>query len=234
MELVGKIVGLIFPPRCLLCNQPGCDGLDLCAECREKLPWNTSACCCCAIPLAQNVYHEETPVLCGRCQQKRPAFDEVISLFRYEADAINMIHLLKFNQQLAYARLLGMLLVDRVKQQAPLPACLLPVPLHNTRLRARGFNQSTEIARVLSRALALPILLDPVVRVRKTGSQSGLHAQQRRQNIKGAFEIVGEIPFRHVAIIDDVVTTGSTANELARVLKKAGVERVDVYCIARA
>ena len=110
----------------------------------------------------------------------------------------------------------------------------MPVPLHSSRLRQRGFNQSIEIARVISKKRHIPIEYDAVIRQRSTVSQTGLNAQQRRKNMKDAFILQANFNYKHVLIIDDVVTTGSTVNELAVLLKKNGVERVGVLSIARA
>ena len=112
--------------------------------------------------------------------------------------------------------------------------CLLPVPLHKRRLRKRGFNQSSELVRTLAIGLRIPVVLEGVDRVRQTESQTGLDARQRVRNIRGAFSLVPGFNYEHVLIIDDVVTTGSTVNELARLLKKNGVKRVGVLSLARA
>jgi ComF family protein len=130
------------------------------------------------------------------------------------------------------------MLLKKLQEEIPcvdeLPDCLLPVPLHSSRLRQRGFNQSIEIARVIAKRLQIPIVHDAVIRRRSTESQTGLTAKQRQKNIRGAFDVVGDLAGKHVLIIDDVVTTGSTVNELAKVLKRKGVKRVGVLSIARA
>ena len=115
-----------------------------------------------------------------------------------------------------------------------IPDAIVPVPLSSKRLRQRGFNQSIEIARPLAQRWAIPVDTGSVKRIRNTQPQTGLDRKQRRKNIRGAFEIVRNPDVQHVAIIDDVVTTTSTVNELSRVLKTAGVKRVDVWSIARA
>jgi ComF family protein len=115
-----------------------------------------------------------------------------------------------------------------------LPEALLPVPLYVARLRQRGFNQSVELSRPLAASLQLPLLLHEVQRVCDTGSQTGLSRTARRRNIRGAFRLAAPLRFDHVAIVDDVVTTTSTVNELAGVLKRAGARRVDVWSVARA
>jgi ComF family protein len=176
--------------------------------------------------------------LCGGCIKKAPAFDYACSLFRYEDDIIRLVHQLKFAQKIGIARSLGEMLLLWLQVKMPAleeqPDCLLPVPLHSARWRQRGFNQSVEIARVIARKLAIPIEQNAVIRQRKTISQTGLNAPQRQKNIRGAFYVASEIKAKHILIIDDVMTTGSTVNELARVLKKNGVVRVGVLSVARA
>ena len=189
----------------------------------------------CALPLAEDINGK---VLCGRCITKSPVFDYCYSMFRYEDKIINLVHQLKFGEKISYARTIGEMLLtmlqDELQTKQGKPECLIPVPLHKSRLRKRGFNQSIEIARILARKLEIPIEYDAVKRQRSTATQTGLNAKQRQKNIKGAFCVDGEINYKHVLIIDDVVTTGSTVNELAGVLKKNKVERVGVLSIARA
>lgn len=245
MELVEKLLSSLFPSRCILCRQTVSEfavngavvnkHVEVCSDCFKRLPFNKTCCTSCALPLAEDINDE---VLCGRCIKKPPTFDYCYSLFRYEDKIINLVHQLKFSEKISYARSIGEMLFLRLQAEIQLskekPECLLPVPLHKARLRQRGFNQSIEIARVLAKKLAIPIEYDAVMRQRKTTTQTGLNAKQRQKNIKGAFCVVGEINYKHVLIIDDVVTTGSTVNELARVLKKNKVERVGVLSIARA
>lgn len=147
-----------------------------------------------------------------------------------------MIHSLKFHQRYAHARLLGTLLAERIlKEDTPRPDILIPMPLHPRRLKERGFNQSLEIARTVSRRTGTPIASDFCQRVRATEAQSQLHAASRQKNIHQAFAIQnGWRPSRHVAILDDVVTTAATVSELAKALRHAGVETIDVWSCARA
>lgn len=245
MERTQKLLSNLFPSRCILCqktvsgfavNGPAVnENIEICPDCFNTLPFNLPCCIHCALPLAEDIKNE---VLCGRCIQKAPVFDYVYSLFRYEENIIKLVHQFKFGEKISYARSIAEMLLtkfeDSLSSKNGKPECLMPVPLHKTRLRQRGFNQSIEIARVLAKKLEIPIEYDAVTRQRSTMTQTGLNAKQRQQNIKGAFCPVGEINYKHVLIIDDVVTTGSTVNELARVLKKNKVERVGVLSIARA
>jgi ComF family protein len=206
--------------------------MDICEVCYHDLPWIGSACTQCAIPLAK---HSGDHLKCGLCLKKPPAFDRSLSLFSYEKEAVTLIHQLKFNEKLPVSRLLGGMLADVVQRSGiELPDCILPVPLYKKRLKQRGFNQSTELARPVANAFSIPLDLQSVNRVRDTQSQTGLDKKQRRKNIRAAFEIVEPLHVKHVAIVDDVVTTTSTVNELARILRRAGVRRVDVWSIARA
>ena len=239
MEVAQNLFSNLFPSRCILCQrtvspQPAHPSVEICGDCFRRLPHNDICCLRCALPLAEDA---GDTVLCGGCIKKAPAFDYANSLFRYEDDIIRLIHQLKFAEKITIARSLGEMLLELLAKRPAIegrPDCLLPVPLHNARWRQRGFNQSAEIARVMARKLAIPIEQNAVIRQRKTTSQTGLNARERQKNIRGAFEVVTEIKAKHVLIIDDVMTTGSTVNELARVLKKGGVQRVGVLSVARA
>jgi len=230
--LCQQLIATVYPPRCVLCGSSGFNDMDICSSCYRALPWIQSMCAQCAIPLAEV---SGGNLICGHCLQKPPVFDHSISLFCYQNDAIKLIHQLKFNEKLANARLLGSLLVGAIqKNNTELPECILPVPLYQNRLRQRGFNQSIELARPIHKAFNIPVNVRSLARVRDTPSQTGLDKKQRRKNMRGAFEIARPLNAQHVAIVDDVVTTTSTVNELARLLKRAGVRRVDVWSIARA
>ena len=122
-----------------------------------------------------------------------------------------------------------------IASQMDLPDVLIPVPLHKLRLLKRGFNQAYELGAYASRLLKIPMRTNGLERLRNTQAQSGLTRKQRRRNMRGAFYWQGSgKPGQHVALIDDVMTTGTTVNECARVLKKAGAKRVDVWVAARA
>ncbi|MFZ2406068.1 MAG: ComF family protein, partial [Methylobacter sp.] len=173
-------------------------------------------------------------VFCGRCLSRPPAFDETYAPFIHQGAIRHLIGTLKFGAHYKNARLLGMLLAEHLKQTAERPDLILPVPLHKTRYRRRGFNQAIEIARTVAKELQIPLDLTSCRRHRDTPHQTQLPAKKRRKNLKNAFSIVKPIHARHIAILDDVMTTGSTAHELAYVLKKSGISRVDVWVCARA
>lgn len=231
LSAIHRIKHVLYPPRCLICNGSGQKGQDLCGPCARSLPWLKHACHQCALPLPDD---SGDALICGRCLKKKPFFDFSLSLFSFEKEIVTLIHQLKFHDKLAVSRLLGDLLADTAVRKLEKPECLLPVPLNKKRLKQRGFNQSIEISRSLGKAWDIPLEINLVNRTRDTQPQTGLDAKQRRKNIRGVYEITGAIKYSHVAIVDDVVTTGSTVNELARILKKGGVKKVSVYSIARA
>jgi len=147
-----------------------------------------------------------------------------------------LVHDLKFRRNMAVAPLLSSLLAERVAAEpGGRPQVLLPVPLHKTRLRERGFNQAVEIARPLARELGIPLDVAAGRRARKTIPQSQLEgAAARRENLRGAFLVPGEVKGLHLALVDDVVTTGATVGELAAALIREGARRVDVWACCRA
>ena len=228
---IGWLQARLFPAHCRLCGVATCNQLQLCIDCLEDLPWLASACSRCSHPLPALQQDSE----CGRCQKQSPAFDATTALFHYRTPVDYLIKRLKFSDELAISPLLSSLLARKIAQRkAPLPDLLLPVPLHTTRLRERGFNQATELARRLSRQLGIPLDHRRCRRTRQTEQQSLLSTNARRINLRNAFMVRGNLPARHVAIIDDVMTTGHTSGELARVLKQAGAEYVEVWVIAHA
>lgn len=218
----------IYPPRCSLCSSHAEGQQDLCAPCHQELPHNLSPCRQCGLPLEGNEAH-----LCGRCLKKSPPFDRSIIPFLYRQPLDKLILALKFHQGLAHARLLGELLAEAVVASDSRPQLIIPVPLHPRRLRERGYNQALEIARPVARQLAIPLSLNSVRRVRHTESQTRLDYKARHQNLRGAFLVRREIP-EHVAIVDDVVTSGSTATALAECLKKSGAQQIDIWAVARS
>lgn len=221
----------LLPPSCILCGGTGFDSQDICQPCFNDLQRNNSCCYCCAQSFETITL---SPLLCGQCLSKPPAFDQTFSPFNYQHSIRFLIAQLKFNRQYKNARLLGYLLASHLRDTAEIPELIIPVPLHKQRFRERGFNQSTEIAKTLSKQLNTPIDSKTCIRKRNTPHQIDLPAKKRHKNISNAFEVTQTIKAKHVAIIDDVMTTGSTVNELARVLKKAGVSRVDIWVCARA
>jgi ComF family protein len=231
-RLTKALVRALYPPVCLVCGAPGHGDLDLCAPCRAELPWFRHGCAACARPLPDGA-----GPLCGTCLRRPPAFDATRALFQYAPPLDRLIAGLKYRGRLTNGRLLGHLWADTLSAPVPLPDLLLPVPLHAARLRERGFNQSLELARPLGRRLAVPVAPRLIRRITPTRPQQGLRGRERRHNVRHAFAPSSRLsadPPPFVALVDDVMTTGSTAGEIARLLRQAGVERVEVWVLARA
>lgn len=234
---------LLWPNRCLVCEAPGLDGLDLCAACVAELPWNPCACPRCALPLpVAAALRPGSGQVCGDCLRREaalgrrgraPALDGVHAGFVYAAPLDRLLPRFKFHRDLAAGALLAQLMADACAP-LPRPDTLVPVPLHRARLRQRGYDQALELARPLARALDLPLRDDLLQRVRLTAPQSELSAAGRRRNLRGAFAVNTAVPLpAHVTLIDDVMTTGATLWAAADALKRAGVLRVEAWVCAR-
>ena len=165
-----------------------------------------------------------------------PPLSRVVVPYLYAAPLDRWLPRFKFHHDLAVGRLLSELMSEACAP-APRPQALVPVPLHHARLRSRGYDQALELAKPLARALSLPLRTDLLQRVRATTAQSSLHAGDRHRNLEGAFAVAGAAARRglpsHVALVDDVMTTGATLHAAARALLEAGVARVDAWACAR-
>ena len=223
----------LFSKHCLLCLSPTHNRYLLCADCEKDLPINAQHCLVCAIPLTSTQAHKNT-LVCGKCQKNPPHYTTSIIPFIYASPVKQLISQLKFHGNLTYTPLLAHSFTRALKHRASnLPECIIPVPLHKSRLRERGFNQALELSQIVGKQLSIPTVYSLCQRNKSTPFQSGLSAKQRKLNLKNAFFMTKPHQYKHVAIFDDVVTTGTTVNELALSLKKSGVEVVEVWAIAR-
>ncbi len=222
----------LLPRLCPACGEPTGPGRELCPGCERTLPVLLHACPRCAIPYEHPDAHGE----CGACQQQPPAFTHAVALYRYAPPVDHFIRALKFHQQLGLARLLGDRLSQRLMRETSRPDLIIPVPLHGARLRERGYNQALEIARPVARTLGVPLDFRSLVRVRATAPQTGMTVAARRKNLRGAFawHSGAEVRNLRVALVDDVMTTGSTVQAAAQCLRAAGAKEVDIWVIARA
>lgn len=213
---------------CVLCLGPT-HHLGICQCCALSLPQNTHACGQCAQPLpsiADGLY-------CGRCQRKPPPFHQTVAPWLYRYPVSQAVSRYKFQGDRASGRALTELLARHIRQEGvALPDALIPCPLYPTRFRQRGFNQAAEMAEWLGKALGVPVLQGQSRRIAMGAPQASLNRRGRMQNLRASFDVRGRIP-THVAIIDDVMTTGATVAALARVLKAGGAQQVDVWVIAR-
>ncbi len=210
--------------QCLLCRLD-CEQQPLiCRQCRDELPQLERPCPLCAFPLAVADAH------CGHCQRRPPPWQRMQVLADFEPPYPRLIHALKYHRRALNGRLLGQLLARRL--EPPYPEAILPVPLHWWRQLRRGYNQATEMARGLQEVLDIPVNHRCLRRHRMTASQTHLNRRQRRQNLHGAFS-ARPMAYRHVALLDDVITTGTTMTELTRLLHRQGVTRVEVWAACR-
>jgi ComF family protein len=232
-NLLKKVDGLrkslsfgLLPARCLMCEQAGPAHTDLCAACYLELPHNHLHCPVCALPLAAPAS------ACGECLKKPPAFNTTVAPFLYQAAIASLQPRYKYHQDLPAGRLLAELFCQH-SEHLHKPDAIVPVPLHINRLRQRGFDQALELAKIIANNKAIPLLCDLLKRQRNTSAQSFLNASQRHHNLRNAFVASGRSMPAHIALVDDVMTTGTTVRECAKVLLKAGAKRVDVWVIAR-
>lgn len=226
MVNIWPIIDQAIGAHCPLCGAPG-DGI--CDGCAADLPRNPAPCRRCAVPLPTAAPPGSE---CPACQRRPPAFDRTIAPLLYQAPVDDLIARFKYHHHLDLGRVLATMLAGAVQEQSRRADLLLPVPVSPPNLAVRGFNQAAELASQLSRQLGVPWTANRLRRDRGGRHQRGLDRQARLRNLRGVFSSHGELPAR-VAIIDDVVTTGATVEEISRTLRAAGVERVEVWAVAR-
>ena len=219
---------------CLVCDE-ATQSIDcVCNACETELPWLMDACEVCALPLPMD------GLICGQCHTQPPAFKQVIAPWTFSFPVDTLIS--RFKHQARWplghmlGRLLGVYLQHRFDTtELTRPDCLLPVPMARKRLRERGFNQALMLARWLNHALDIPFNEHALLRPHETVAQQDLDAKTRKRNLLNAFALAPgiQVAGQHLALVDDVLTTGATAHSLARLLINAGARQVDVYCLAR-
>jgi len=218
---------------CLLCDEMADEATPICTACETELPWLGDHCRTCALPLPA------ADMTCGQCLKAPPAFEHVIAPWTYSFPVDSLITRFKHSAKWPFGNLLGELLAHflqhRFDEALDRPDALVPVPLATRRLRQRGFNQAAMLARWLSASLDIPCDEQLLKRIQDTSAQQDLKAEARKKNLRNAFALMPDavIKGRHLALVDDVLTTGATAQALARLFIEAGASRVDVYCLAR-
>lgn len=209
---------------CVLCGNPTL-GERLCQPCASNLPWLDSRVCrTCATPIA-------TGEICGACLKDAPHLDAVRAALVYAFPVDALIRAYKYGADLSLVRTLGEIVAAVATDAADL---VLPMPLADERLRERGFNQAYELAREVRRLREIPLVLEGCRKVRHTTPQAALPWSERRRNIRGVFVCDADVAGKRVAVIDDVMTTGATLNELAKNIKRAGAASVVGWVVARA
>jgi ComF family protein len=231
-QLLTDLYYWALPPTCILCQQRAQQPLDICLPCYGDLPWLKPGCPCCATPQTDRV------TACGKCQQDPPPFTRALALFHYEPPITQLLLGLKFHSHLLYARVLGEIMAKQITQhwykQKALPQILIPMPLHRQRLTQRGFNQALELARPIAKICKIPLDIKHCLRPKATLAQAQLKAAARKKNMQNAFTTNPYFAGKHVAILDDIMTTGLSLRSLALSLQQAGAQRIDVWCVARA
>ena len=213
--------------NCVLCGATTSE--DLCLPCEMELPrLSKNRCPICLWPVP-------TAEICGTCLRNPPAFTRTIAAMRYTFPVDALVRSLKYQSNFAIAPILANLLLKQFKisLQHRRPDIILPMPLHSIRLRERGFNQAIELGRLIAKQLKIPLLVDHCYRIRHTMPQTDLPWSERQKNVRKVFQCDLNLSGQHVAIIDDVMTTGATLNELAKVLRQQGAGEISNWVIAR-
>ena len=222
---ISSIFNQFVPPACLVCGETS--RTPVCAGCLADLPWHTAPQCpVCATPTPQGQ-------VCGACLKRPPGFDRTVAALAYRFPLDRLIPALKYHGRLAVAPALAACLAPALAD-APRPDVIVPMPLHPARLSSRGYNHATEIARVLARTLGVGLDIGCCQRVRDTPPQQALKLDARRRNVRGAFACNASVAGLHIALLDDVMTSGTSLDELALSLKRAGAREVSNWVVARA
>jgi ComF family protein len=217
-----------LPIICLVCRQYHAGHDPLCSRCAELLIPLMAVCEICAKPLPIGEFMQ-----CGMCLKNPPSFDYTLASYHYEEPLRQILHQFKYQERIYLTHYLTRLMLNALPLLKEAPCCLVPVPLHPIRLKERGFNQAAELAKQLSVRLNIPCDLTWCTKIINTKPQVGLSGNERDENIVGAFAMQ-PTSYRHVIIVDDIMTTGSTAEALAKAMKLAGALTVGVWCCARA
>ena len=224
MQIGTRIRQAFLAQDCLLCQAASGEGL-LCDACERGLPRTASACPRCALPGTSNAE-------CGACLAHPPHYDASCAAFIYAYPLDRLVQALKYGGQLALSSLFARALHQRVGNAEGVDL-IAPLPLHPARLQRRGFNQAAEIAKVLSRLSGIDVELDLGRRVRDTAAQTDLPLRERAANMRRAFSCTRNLSGLCIAVVDDVMTTGTTLDEFARALKLSGAARVENWVVAR-
>jgi ComF family protein len=243
-KAVGSLFFTLFPADCRICGSPLIEvsRLPVCQGCLKAVrPLEGRFCSVCGEGLVSPLFEGRSDAVCGLCQREHPPFEKAVAYGSYEGELRGLIHILKYQQVRPTVHVLGAKLAEVIGRLEPLiPAgriAVVPVPLHRRKKAQRGFNQAEGMARVSLKQLDWPerfeLLPRVLVRQRETESQIGRTRHQRRENLRGAFAVVGPVAGREILLVDDVYTTGTTVSECSRVLRKAGATRVWVATVAR-
>lgn len=222
-----------IPLNCYCCGQKADNQYNLCIQCQRYLltrPQYSYHCYQCGA----NIQEENPYARCGQCIKQSPAMDHLIFVNHYTGLLRQLIVQFKFNQKHCLQPILADLLAQTIIKESQQPSVIIPVPLHKKKFNQRGFNQAYILSQLLSQHLQIPCLAKACQRIRNTQPQSELSGKKRYQNVKNAFTVNQPIAHRHIALVDDVVTTGHTVNALSQTIKQqTSVESITVWCLAR-
>ena len=228
LDAARSLLSITLSTRCLLCGGHCNHSRPLCGGCQRELPWLDRYCQHCALPMPSGAR------LCGECLHQPPPWRRCVAAFEYHSPVKQLIGRYKNHSDLACGRVLGELLGGYLEASKPeLPDLLIAVPLHWRRQLMRGFNQSYDLARMLSARLGIPCSHRHLRKRRHTTAQHNLPRDQRSRNLRGVFEVRRPVAGLRIALIDDVVTTGSTAKAITQTLLQAGAKEVEIWCVAR-
>ncbi len=215
---------------CVFCQLPTLKN-SICDTCTKSIKNTYQRCFQCGVSITSTINQQR----CGDCSQKPKPYHRLVTACHYDFPVNQAIGRFKFNRQLHLGKALSQLLTQTIQesyQDEPLPELILPIPLHPKRLTERNFNQSQLIAKSINSALQIPFSANHLQRIKNTPHQIGLKAIERRKNLKNAFIIKKSLP-KHIVLVDDVVTTGTTITEASKICLKRGAERVDIWCLAK-
>ncbi len=216
-----------FPPTCVLTNLQGLDGLDLSKSVIQGFKYQTEIC-----PVCGEKSYES--LLCGACLSQHPSFDRTQAFYDFAGDLRELIHLYKYQRQHAISHILATLMLQTI--DASQVEAIAVIPLHVSRLRNRGFNQSLELAKAVSRRLSIPLILNGIERIKPTISQTKLSKAARKKNLAGVFQVnaAGFAGVKSLALLDDVMTTGTTMEVVAKQIKQhTNVKMIEAWAIAK-
>lgn len=213
------------PSECILCKGKCESSRRICSRCITDLPWLQYSCQVCALPVQANV------TICAECQRQTRDFDQIACPFSYTFPISELIPAMKYKNHSDYLSAVCQATLDFFNKQDK-PNCLIPIPMHPEKLTNRQYNHAWLIARQLGKNLGIEVRSDLLIKRVNTVSQAGLHARERKRNLRNSFTCSEYLP-AYIAVIDDVVTTSATATEVSRLLKRNSCQRVDIWALAR-
>jgi ComF family protein len=222
---INHLLAYLFKQNCTLCAAPTNSELSLCQDCiKDLVPAPHPSCPQCGLSTQGDI--------CGKCIKQRPHYDATHALFTYSYPADAMLQHYKYNNALYLCQTFAQLLIDKIQDNDI--DVIIAMPLHPSRIKERGFNQSLEVAKIIAKQCNISLDHTSCSRIKNTPPQASLPLKSRLKNMKNAFQCSQSFIGQHVVLIDDVMTTGSSLNELAKIIKKAGARKISCYVLARA